>query len=92
MLVLPATRLPCLAQEVFQRALTKATEEAQESSQRRSPRGAQRSSRGALPEVQKGTCVETPVGQKTYGFSLVLQQKTKTCDSKNGKRARGMGT
>ena len=52
---LPAMPLPCLAQDVFQGALTKAPTNAQESSQRSSPRGSQRSSRGALPEVQKSS-------------------------------------
>ena len=60
--------LPCLAQDVSQRALTKASTKAQESSQRSSPRGSQRSSRGALPEVQKETCVETPIESETYVF------------------------
>ena len=77
---------------MFQGALTKATAEAQESSQRSFPRGSPRSSRGALPEVQERTCCETRIASKTYGFFIGFITKAKTCDSKNLKRARGIGT
>ena len=80
--------LPCLAQDVSQRALTKASTKAQERSQRSSPEVPRGAPEGLSQRVQKGTCFWTLSGAKTYGFSLVLQQKRKPVLSWNGKRGR----
>ena len=71
--------LPCLAQDVSQRALTKASTKAQESSQRSSPRGSQRSPRGALPEVQKGPVFGPLVVQKPMVFHWFYSKNENLC-------------